>query len=241
MQLQSVKNDLAYYTPEKLEFLRKHYAHRSTNEEFEHFIEVARSRQLRPDAKQIYFIKIGERASIVLSIDAYRLIAQRTGCYMGISPVQITLNDQGKPVSATITVKRLVSGQLAEFSGTALYAEHYRTGNEGKKTLWDTMPATMLEKCAEAKALRKAFPEELSGYYTIDEMEGAESQQKPIDVEPIVETQKPEIKRWLQNKLRDDGVPEVEWVGIIESLNGYPKSQFMTLLKREIDSRKATA
>jgi phage recombination protein Bet len=241
MQLQPVKNDLAYFTPEKLEFLRKHYAQTATPEEFEHFVEVARSRQLRPDAKQIYFIKIGGRASIVLSIDAYRLIAQRTGCYMGISPVQITLNDQGKPVSATITVKRLVSGQLAEFSGTALYAEHYRSGKDGKQTLWDTMPATMLEKCAEAKALRKAFPEELSGYYTIDEMDGAESQQKPIEVEPIIETQKPETKRWIQSKLKDAGVPEPEWDSIIESLNGYPKGQLLTLLKRELESRKTSA
>jgi phage recombination protein Bet len=227
-----VKRDqnVDYFTPEKIDFLRRHYAKDATQEEFEHFVEVCRSRSLRPDARQIYFMKAGGRATIVLSIDAYRLIAQRTGCYAGINPVQYLLDGEGKPVSATITVKRIVQGHVCEFSATALFSEYNKPGRDGKKSMWDSMPLGMLEKCAEAKALRKAFPEELSGYYTRDEMEGTE---------PIVQTTDPRIKDWIQRKLKEAGVPEGEWSAIVDSLNGYPKNELLMELKKIIDARSA--
>jgi phage recombination protein Bet len=233
--------NLDYFTPEKIDFLRRHYAKDATQEEFEHFVEVCRSRSLRPDARQIYFMKAGGRATIVLSIDAYRLIAQRTGCYAGINPVQYTLDAEGKPFSATITVKKIVQGQTCDFSATALFSEYTKPGRDGKKSMWDSMPLSMLEKCAEAKALRKAFPEELSGYYTRDEMEGADDEfQKPARTEPIVQTTDPRIKDWIQRKLKEARVPDAEWPSIIDSLNGFPKNELLMELKRIIDERSAS-
>ncbi|HYX35810.1 MAG TPA: phage recombination protein Bet [Oligoflexus sp.] len=230
---------LDYFTPDKIDFLRRHYAKDATPEEFEHFVEVCRSRSLRPDARQIYFMKVAGRASIVLSIDAYRLIAQRTGCYVGINPVQYVLDGEGRAVSATITVKKLVQGHICEFSGTALFSEYYKPGRDGRKSLWDSMPMSMLEKCAEAKALRKAFPEELSGYYTRDEMEGADEQtSRSVHVEPVVQTADPRIRDWIQRKLNEACVPETEWASILDSLNGYPKNELLAALKKIIDARK---
>jgi phage recombination protein Bet len=239
-QLQLVKNDLAYWTPEKIDFLRKHYAPEATPQEFEHFVEVAKSRGLRPDAKQIYFIKLGGKASVVLSIDAYRLIAQRTGLYAGISPVQYLMDEaSGKPISATITVKKIVHGHICEFSGTALYSEHNRPSKDpNKKTLWDTMPATMLEKCAEAKALRKAFPEELAGYYTRDEMEGSDDV-KVVETSPIVQTDRPKVAEWIKGKLAEAGVPESDWDRIIHSLKGLTKPELLAAVKRIAESGAA--
>ncbi len=223
---------IEYFTPQKLNFLRRHYAKDATPEEFEHFIEVSKSRGLRPDARQIYLIKLGGRSTIVLSIDAYRLIAQRTGLYAGITPAIYVFDEDGKILSATITVKKLVQGHVCEFSGTALFSEHNRPGRADKKSLWDSMPATMLEKCAEAKALRKAFPEELSGYYTKDEMEVAESPIAVVDDEPIVQTSDPRVKSWIHKKLREAMVPDDQWEEILDSLNGFPKNQLLMELKK---------
>jgi hypothetical protein len=39
---------------------------------------------------------------------------------------------------------------------------------------WQKAPFQMLEKCAEAASLRRAFPEELGNAYTAEEMEGKE-------------------------------------------------------------------
>jgi hypothetical protein len=73
-----------------------------------------------------------------------------------------------------LTVRKIVGGQLGSFTASARWDE-YAAGSP----MWNKMPHTMLAKCAEALALRKAFPEELSGMYTDAEMDQAESRPVP--------------------------------------------------------------
>jgi phage recombination protein Bet len=236
-------------TQERIAYWTEHYLTKdATPQERDHFVGVCRTRGLNPEARHIYFIKVGGRASIVLSIDAYRLIAQRTGSYAGIHPVEFQFaTDSGKPVKATITVQKFVQGQVRDFSATAYFSEFYKPSRDGKKSLWDTMPLTMLEKCCEAKALRKAFPEELSSYYIREEMVEAEVEQPavlPSSTQPaarqatdIVLTNDPKVKDWIQKKLQQASVPEEDWTVIIDALNGYTKNELLMQLKSIIADR----
>lgn len=145
------------------------------------FLHTVQRTGLDPAARQIYMVgrwdrKAGrEKFTIQTGIDGYRLIADRTGAYVG-SDETWAEGENGWPVSATVTVKKLVAGKVWDFTATAHFREYVQTyrdqgGNERPTQMWSKMPHRMIAKCAEALALRKAFPQELSGVYTAEEMQ----------------------------------------------------------------------
>lgn len=167
------QNELGEFDEKKLILIRAICPPDTSEAEFEVFVEICRSTKLNPLFKQIYLIKRGGKASHQVSIDGLRLIADRTGLYApGREPVG-TYNAKGELQSVTAFIKKLTpDGTWHEVGATALYSE-YNT----KQGLWTKMPFAMTSKCAEAIALRKAFPASMSGLYTADEMAQA-------DVEP---------------------------------------------------------
>jgi phage recombination protein Bet len=143
------------------------------------FLYVAKKTGLDPLTRQIYAVyrwdsRMGkEKMSIQTGIDGLRLIAQRTGEYGGQDETKFEKDKDGKLLSATVTVIKIPSNlkQPIRIPASARMSEYIQTGKEGKPMgLWSKMPETMLEKCAEAKALRKAFPAETAGVYTEEEM-----------------------------------------------------------------------
>lgn len=163
---------------------------------------LARRRGLDIEAKQIYFVpyvdKKGKRSVIAqTSIDGLRLIAYRTGKYRGqINPkLTVRLKDGTKKVldheeydpneikeiiSATIEVinKEFPQPQKA----TALLKSYAKTYNGQFQGLWQQMTDVMLLKCAESLALRKAFPQDLGGLYSNEEMDQAKNDIEAINV-----------------------------------------------------------
>lgn len=148
------------------------------------FLHVAQRTGLDPFSRQIYMIKRwdkdigGYRWTIQTGIDGFRIIADRRNEYRGQTEPQ-WCGDDGvwrdvwlspkPPVAARIGVLR------ADFAmpiyGIALYREYAQTKQNGNLTaMWSGKPAHMIAKCAEALALRKSFPNDLSGIYTEDEM-----------------------------------------------------------------------
>lgn len=169
---------------ERMDLLSRSIANGAPKLEFELFVADCNRRGLDPFAKQTYLIKRGDKWQQQTSIDGYRLIADRSGAYAGSDEPVFDVEDADHPNRATVTVWKFVNGQRCAFTSTARWSEYavvvpvwenrQRVG-EKLSDMWNRMPYTMLAKCAESAALRKAFPQELSGLYTHEEMQQADT------------------------------------------------------------------
>lgn len=176
--------------------------------EFKAFCAVAKNVGLNPLARQIYAIPFRQkvqgtqdqwrtRLTIVTGIDGYRTIAERSGIYAGQdeaeygpthkvtyskdvwtgnnkSTQQVTVD---APSWAKVTVYKVVAGVRCPFTAKVLWSEYFPENKPGR---WTDMPFHMLAKCAEANALRKAFPNDLSGLFTDTETDRMHSLQPAI-------------------------------------------------------------
>lgn len=127
---------------------------------------------LDPIAKQIYAIKRGGRYSIETGIDGFRAIAEKSGQYLG-SKIEWAEGNDGKPLSATATVTKVIGNVTGEFQHTVQWSEF-----GSNMHMWKKMPHQMLGKVAESHALRKAFPSLMSGLYTAEEMAQSDAPMK---------------------------------------------------------------
>lgn len=144
------------------------------------FIQACRRTGLDPTAKQIYAALIGGKWTILTGVDGFRVVAQRSGQYTGQTPIQWTADGvtwvdawlpelQGgkkgdKPAAARIGIKRV--GFTEPLVQVVTWAEF------GKDTgQWRNIPAHMLAIRAETHALRRAFPNDLSGLYTPEDFD----------------------------------------------------------------------
>jgi len=180
---------------EQIDIIKEQLCPGISDSELRHFAMVCQRTGLDAFAKQIYAImrNVNEnvdgkwikhkKMTIQTSIDGFRLIAARTGAMAGIDDVEYDTETAKTPLWARVTVYRMVQGQRCPWIAKARWDEYVQTDKEGKATgRWGAMPYLMIGKCAEALALRKAFPAELSGLYTHDEMMQADNE--PIPVAP---------------------------------------------------------
>ena len=160
------------FTNEKVELLKNTVCKGASNDEFELFLHVCRRTRLDPFMKQIYSIPRGSQRTIQTSIDGLRLIAERTERYSPGKESVYFYGEKKELISSTSFVKKMTAdGTWHDIACTAMFSEY----NPGNNSFWKKMPHVMLAKCAEAAALRKAFPAEMSGLYIKEEMDQAES------------------------------------------------------------------
>jgi len=230
------------YDEQKVALLKNTLCKGINMQDFEVFLHICKRTGLDPFSRQIYAIPRGNQMTIQTSIDGYRLIAERTGRYAPGKEPTFEFDKDGKVVSATAYVKKLTSDGMWHDVGATAYWEEYCQSFNGKlSNFWSKMPKLMLAKCAESLALRRAFPAELSGIYTEDEMKQAdveigvtektnhpekqESSVQVIDFDQMMEldeilSQLPELK----NKM-------LQHAGI-ESFKDLPLAAFESYMKR---------
>lgn len=182
---------LVDFTPEQIALIKRTICkpkdREPTNDELSLFIGQCKRTGLDPFSGQIYAIfrhdrrARGEVMTVQTAINGFRLIAERTGHYLGTVGTawcgksgrwKETWLTDGAPSAAKVTVRKLLDGHTLDSPAVA----HWREYVPSDDFMWKKMPANQLSKVAEALALRRAFPNDLSGLYTVDEMAQADAQ-----------------------------------------------------------------
>lgn len=163
----------------------------------ESFLTQCQRTHLDPMARQIYCIERGGKWGVQISIDGFRLIADRSKGYRGQTPAQWTADGRewldvwlsdDPPAAARVGIYREgFDGPQYAVATFAGYCPRDRDGNLAPKNQWLTNPSNQLAKCAEMLGLRKTFPNELSGLYGTEEMDQATMAAKVPQSVPVVQ------------------------------------------------------
>lgn len=238
----TLTSDQQAFTDQQVATLRQIGVEHATQEDLQVFFHQCRRTGLDPFARQIYMIgrrvnaryydqQSGQwrdnwtvRQTIQTGIDGFRLIARRAADQRGETlSIEDTLWCDPKggwheawiwpdtpPAAAKVTV-RVGDGR---FSGVAALHEYMQTDRSGNPTgQWRAMPAVMIAKCAEALALRKAFPMDLSGLYTAEEMGQADAREQAALADAGMTTQtvhapQPETQPQHQPQQQQEAEPQ---------------------------------
>jgi phage recombination protein Bet len=238
------------FTREELDLIKSTVAPKLTDPEFKLFLYMARARGLNPIKKQIYAIKRWdseqgrEVMTIQTSIDGFRVIGERTGCYSPGREPTYREREDGTLISATAYVmKRTADGTWHEVAATAYWDEYKQTKKGGDLTsFWRRMPHGQLAKCAEALAIRKAFPDDTAGIYTFDEMAQADNGQDERPPQPVVQMPRrlSERKNDAPSDLVPDRIPADEAAALgARVVDVEPEDDIEALLDASIENAKA--
>jgi phage recombination protein Bet len=149
-------------------------------------LSYCKARGLDPFKRNVHIVPIWDKQkrrmvdTVWPGIGELRTTAFRTGLYAGRAPTEFgrdlteTWQSEKGPIEVTfpewaqVTVYRIVNGQRVEFAGPPVYwLETFASSKDGEpNSMWRKRPRGQLDKCAEAAALRAAFPEELGDQQT---------------------------------------------------------------------------
>lgn len=172
------------FSPDMVELFKRTYCKGVTNDELALFLATAERTGLSPLHRQLFAVKRWdsrekrEIMTVQVSIDGFRVIAERSGKYAGqLGPLWCGRDGQWRevwfdaepPAAAKVAVLR--SDFREPLWSVATWDQYKQTKANGELSpMWAKMPALMLGKVAESLSLRRAFPAEMSGLYTDVEM-----------------------------------------------------------------------
>ena len=197
---------------QKINEIRKLFAPKLTESEFQYFVGLGKATGLNPFLKEIWSVKYDERtpAQVFIGRDGYRKAAQAHSEYDyhqsdavyendafdvqdGLVKHSYKLTNRGNLVGAYCIAKRHKSSRPIY---VFVELKEYSTG----KSVWNGKPATMIKKVAESQCLRACFQDLLGGTYGEEEMYNAqmETQERVIQGETRTEQ--------LKNILNTNGI-----------------------------------
>ena len=143
-----------------------------TDEQVKFFMRYCEAKRLDPFAREVHSIIRKGKQTFQMGIDGLRTIAEDTGEYAGSE--SYWCGEDGKWVDIWVSktppfaakVIQWRKGSDHPFIGIAIYSEY----KPDEDWMWRKMPSNQLAKCAEALALRKAFPRRIGGIYSNEEM-----------------------------------------------------------------------
>ncbi len=193
------KRELQVFNDEQVALIKRTICNGATDDELKLFINQCQRTGLDPFTRQIYFSKGKDgKVQIQATIDGLRLTATRNPDYAGqVGPFwcgkdgvwkDVWLADEAPAAAKVGVAKRDWKEPLYAI---ALWKEYAPYFNDKLAYQWQLRPALMLAKCAEALAIRKACPNEVSGIYTAEEMKEPELKAQIVDVETGEVTEEP--------------------------------------------------
>ncbi len=185
---------LSVLTPKQLATLKRTVAKKLNDVEFDLFMEACRSYQLDPFRRQIIPVIDNEndrdkrRMTFIVTRDGLRVVASRQGDYRPASePAEFLMKPDSwtqpreappnplKIEACTVRLwkKDMGSGDWFPVIGQVYWDEYAPRGEGWAKSQWAHMPRVMIQKCAEAAALRAGWPDAFAGLYVAEEMASA--------------------------------------------------------------------
>lgn len=181
---------LAMSEPELMKVLQSSLYPGASTDSVRMVLGYCKASGLDPMQKPVHIVPMWDSKSrtmrdvVMPGIGLYRTQAARSGCAGVTEPEfgpDVTEAIGGQQITypswCRVTVKRqLASGEIAEFTAKEFWRENYAIKGGQEKSvapnaMWTKRPYGQIAKCAEAQALRKAFPE-IGSEPTADEMMG---------------------------------------------------------------------
>jgi phage recombination protein Bet len=202
-------SEMTGFEPAEIALIARTVAVGAPLQELAVFLHSCRVLSLDPLLRQAYWIRRGEppKGTLQVGIDGFRAIAERSGVYAGAESIEYRGVTEWSYKRQTIMVPELaraviwkvVAGHKSAFTGEAFWSEFVPTA-EKDAFMWASKPRLMLGKCAEAQALRRAFPAQLGSIDYSDQV-GADMTNPPVlNIEPEPEPEH-EAPRARQHRL----------------------------------------
>ena len=194
-----------FAAPKMIETLKATVAQGLNDPEFAVFAEHCKATGLNPFKKEVWAIKAGGRLQIMTGINGYWQIANRHPQFDGAETGMITKAGEWVKsvpgndfIGAWCRVHR--KDRKVAMEGEALLSDYQKS-----TPIWTQTPRIMIKKVAESIALRKAFPQELNGLYTEEEMP------PQFAAQPVAQTPQALPQPKIADAIGDDAPPPMKF------------------------------